>query len=180
MLASLYSDVMPTPAELAAGLTTIRFVAAFSLTDGIKLIVDHDLQARAVEAGIFNTEFYPQRSDGTHVTWDPAQLGLQTTIHPSVSALMNSWQATMMIAIYDALRQTASFPHAEVTEFARHLRNAAAHDMTLNITRHAKDAAFAGITIAPTDHGKPVYSVVQIGDVAALLDFVIDELSKLP
>lgn len=82
----------------------------------------------------------------------------------------------MAIAVYDALQDVPAFPHPEVVEFARHLRNAAAHDMHIHITGPAGRAEFSGITIDRSDHGKALSEVIGLGGVHALLDFVIEEL----
>lgn len=93
---------------------------------------------------------------------------------------MTAWGDIVALTVGQKLAELDYLDRRPLFEFARHVRNAVAHNHRFDIrtNRPMRPAQFDGIEIHPHHNNKPLNDVVWGGDILAMLDAVINALES--
>lgn len=101
---------------------------------------------------------------------------------PNVNTLesMIAWGDIVALTVGQKLTELGYLDRRPLFEFARHVRNAVAHDHRFNIRSNGdiRTAEFDGIEIHSHHHNLPLDDLVWAGDILAMLDAVIEALES--
>ncbi|MDA4893034.1 hypothetical protein PFZ55_39850 [Streptomyces sp. MS2A] len=174
---------MVSDSDLADTLDQLRMIALIEAATGLlvanegghgdvlRRLTGHDVSINAVHLGrklVKGTYHFPWRE--TIESRRP---------YTGIAAVMEPWAGVVALAAGDAMKRS-TISGTPLSEFARHVRNAVAHDWHFDIRRMPGPAEFDGLVIEKTMDGKPLMDYLAVGDLFAMIDAVIAALRSAP